>query len=60
MWYGWLLAKQGDERLLKQLGVKIVHTTVEKGGGLDLLVEVKKLDKLNPYWGRFCWGLKER
>jgi len=56
---GWIIADRGDEEFLKNLGVRLgkYEETTTSFEGCEVSLEV--LEKLDPYWGRFYWGLEK-
>lgn len=56
---GWIAALPEDRQFLEKLGVDVVgpYDEHEKHYNVQLAEEV--LDRLDPYWGKFYWSLKE-
>ncbi len=61
---GWLVFHVEDTMFLKNLGVEIVstkqasHTADPAVLEAQVKVSDEAFDKLNPWWGRFIWGLQ--
>jgi hypothetical protein len=57
---GWIVSYPDGEDLeiLQRLGVKLGEYDATQGSFEDCEVTEQVLDKLDPYWGRFMWGLQ--
>ena len=56
---GWILANNaGDRRHLTSLGVVVGKWNRKVGQFEGCVVSQEALDRLDPYWGRYYWGLK--
>jgi len=55
---GWIIADYEDKEFLERLGVKLGRYDEEFTSFEDCELSPETLEKLDPYWGRFCWGLK--
>lgn len=58
-WQGWIVANKNDINLLESLGVKIKGVKDQALMTAEYIIECddETLQKLDPYWGRFIWGL---
>ena len=55
---GWIIADKEEKSFLESLGVKIIGGYNEEEHSFDeCIVTEDVLQKLDPYWGRFYWGL---
>jgi len=52
---GWIACNKDDKNLLEELG--IILGEYGEGEYINCIVSKKALKKLQPYWGRFVWGL---
>lgn len=54
-YWGWILAPSEDAQELESLGIQLGGET--DGGWDDFHVSSAALDAMEPYWGRWIWGL---
>ena len=59
MWSGWIVIPKEDRSMLVGLGAKILSEEEVESGSLSLQIEISDTERLDPYWGRFVWGLKK-
>ena len=52
---GWIACSTDDRNFLENLGIKLGE--YGEGEFVNCVVSKKSLKKLQPYWGRFIWGL---
>jgi len=55
---GWIIADYEDKEFLERLGVKLGKYDERYGSFENCELSPETLEKLDPYWGRFCLGLK--
>jgi len=55
---GWIIASYEDKEFLEELGIKLGRYNREGKSFEDCVVPLQALEKLDPYWGRFYWGLE--
>lgn len=57
--YGWIGAEFEDKELLESLGVILGDYDPQNKEFVNCQVSDEVLEKLDPYWHRFYWGLTE-
>lgn len=55
---GWIAADKDEGDFLKNLGVTIGKYNEKEHQFDNCFVLYEALEKLDPYWGRFYWGLE--
>lgn len=56
-WLGWIVADEEDKGDLEDLGVQVGEYNHEKGSFEGCTATTEVLEKLDPHWGRFYWGM---
>ncbi|MCD6123983.1 hypothetical protein J7J62_02290 [bacterium] len=59
MYKGWIIADYKDKEFLEKIGIKLGKYNEKTKSFEDCIVSSEALEKLDPYWGRFYWGLTE-
>ena len=54
---GWIIADYEDKEFLEKLGIRLGKYNEETTSFENCKVSLEALEKLDPYWGRFYWGL---
>lgn len=54
---GWILATQADQKKLEEFGVVVGPYNPDEGCFEECQVSDEALDKLDPLWGQYYWGL---
>ena len=54
---GWIIADREEKEFLEKLGVKLGEYDERSGSFENCELSPETLEKLDPYWGHFFWGL---
>ena len=58
-WVGWIAAVPEDRLFLEKLGVQINGPYDDFEKHFNVYMSEDTFSRLDPYWGRFVWSLKE-
>lgn len=56
---GYIIAPEGDWKKLEELGIILGDYSSRGQSFENCIVSEKALDKLNPLWGTYMWGLED-
>lgn len=59
-WSGWVGGASSDRAHLKSLGVTVVHERARDAHGyvdFEVKMGADAVERLDPFWGRYVWGL---
>jgi hypothetical protein len=54
---GWIIADESEREFLESLGLKLGPYDPAAGEFTACTADDEAMDRLNPHWGRFYWGL---
>jgi hypothetical protein len=56
---GWIVAEEYEKKELESIGIIVGEYIKEQGLFDNCIVSEEAMNKLDPLWGVFYWGLKE-